>query len=56
MSSYQRSAIRLTGLLAVGKSWNGFQFKVLESEVVDMVQCQVISVEEIYEKWLVRKG
>lgn len=46
MYSCQRSAIRLTGL----QPWvNGFQYKVLESEDVDLVQCQVVSVEEIYE-------
>lgn len=33
----------------MSKCWNGFQIRVLESEVVDVGQCQVVSVEEIYE-------
>lgn len=32
---------------AVGKGWKDFKFSVLKSQVLDAVQCQVVSVDEI---------
>lgn len=31
----------------MSKVWDGFQFTGLEGQVVEVVQCQVVSVEEI---------
>lgn len=37
---------------AVGKGWKRFQLRGSKGPVVDVVQCQVVSVEEIVEEGL----